>query len=116
MKNAKIFIALLLLVPSVTWANRIIVNSIYPEEAVQKCIEGWVMVEFSVLSNGTTINHKVIDSKPKGVFEKSALEAAKIISYENFPNAIGKRTDGVQTKYSYKLDKGSPQYAHCNKT
>ena len=63
-----VIIAILCLAPVVAFATTYKVESIYPEDAVKKCIEGWAMVEFSMPESGETINHKVIDSNPKGVF------------------------------------------------
>lgn len=95
------------------WSTSYRITSVYPDEAIQKCIEGWVLVEYTVLTDGTTVNHKVIDSSPKGIFDKSALKSAKKLNYAHQPEALGKRTDGVQFKYTFNLDRGSPAYAHC---
>lgn len=47
----------------------------YPIKAARKKIEGWVKVEFSVLDNGSVFNIKVIESKPKRIFNRAAIKA-----------------------------------------
>lgn len=49
----------------------------YPRKAAIKGIEGWVKLRFMVLEDGSVTNIVVIDSKPRRVFEKSAIRAIK---------------------------------------
>ena len=111
--NSTKCILIVVLVSTVAWGTTIKITSNYPEEAIRKCIEGWVIVEYSVLRDGTTINHKVVDSVPKGVFEESALESARKLNYAGNTELTGKRINGVQFKYSFSLDRDSPAHAHC---
>ncbi|HMB70453.1 MAG TPA: energy transducer TonB, partial [bacterium] len=54
---------------------------IYPHHAVSQGIEGSVVVEFTVTTSGAVRDVVVIDAQPKGVFEKSAIEAALRFRY-----------------------------------
>lgn len=47
----------------------------YPAKAAREKIEGWVKVEFTVNEFGRPINVKVIDSKPRRIFEYETLKA-----------------------------------------
>jgi protein TonB len=48
----------------------------YPAQALSRKIEGWVMVKFNITKDGTVDAVEVVDSKPKGVFEREAVRAA----------------------------------------
>ena len=50
---------------------------VYPREAQRNGIEGWVDVEFTIASDGTTQDLLVRDSQPRDVFDKSALESLR---------------------------------------
>ena len=45
----------------------------FPVDAVRRRIEGWVLLEYTLDSNGAPLGMQVIDSSPKGYFEKAAL-------------------------------------------
>lgn len=47
----------------------------YPAKAAREKIEGWVKVEFTVNELGRPINVKVIDSKPKRIFDYETIKA-----------------------------------------
>ena len=52
-----------------------------PEVAWQNKIDGWVLVTFSVTPQGTTRNVRVLDAKPRGVFEEKVVSAVEDWSY-----------------------------------
>jgi protein TonB len=47
----------------------------YPRDAARNGITGWVQLEVTVNPDGTVRGCKVMDSKPKGLFEASAVAA-----------------------------------------
>jgi len=47
----------------------------YPYRAERKKIEGWVKVSFVITAQGTVQDAIVVDAKPKGIFDKAALQA-----------------------------------------
>lgn len=54
----------------------------YPHTATIKGIEGWVMVEFTITPGGTVADARVVDSEPKGVFDRETLRAIKRWKYQ----------------------------------
>jgi TonB family protein len=53
------------------------VTAEYPRSAQYAAIEGWVDVEFTIAPDGSTQDFTIRDANPRGVFEKSALDALK---------------------------------------
>ena len=51
------------------------VNPSYPAQAAEQGIEGWVVLEFGVTSQGTVENIRVIESHPSDVFDEEAKRA-----------------------------------------
>ncbi|MFT7674993.1 MAG: protein TonB, partial [Gammaproteobacteria bacterium] len=81
------------------------VAPIYPQRAANRNIEGYVVVEYTISSSGQVINVKVIEAKPKGVFDKSAIAAAKRFKYK--PRKVdGKHVavNGVKNKFTFVLE------------
>ena len=52
----------------------------WPQAAVG--VEGWVLLRFTVLPNGTVSNVEVKESSPAGVFDASAVEALRQWKYQ----------------------------------
>ncbi len=53
----------------------------YPRQALSRGVTGYVIMEFNVTEIGTVENVVVIESKPTGVFDKSAIDAATKFRY-----------------------------------
>lgn len=53
------------------------IQPMYPPEAVRSKIEGWVEVEFTVNEMGIVTNAKIINSKPRRVFDAVTLKALR---------------------------------------
>jgi TonB family protein len=51
--------------------------AVYPREAVREGVEGWVDVEFTIASDGTTQELVVRDAQRRDVFEKAALDSVR---------------------------------------
>lgn len=47
----------------------------YPVRAVNRGIEGWVLVEFTITGTGAVKDAKVVDAKPANIFNDAALKA-----------------------------------------
>lgn len=51
------------------------VPPVYPKDAQRAGTEGWVQVEFTIAPDGTTRDLAVLNSEPKQVFDKAALDS-----------------------------------------
>jgi protein TonB len=49
----------------------------YPPRALQRGIEGWVVVEFTITPVGSVEDPRVVDANPPGVFEQTTLRAVR---------------------------------------
>ena len=77
----------------------------YPMRAIQRGIEGYVIVGFSVDHAGLVFDAFVIESAPEGVFEGSALKAIKKFKYKaKMSDGKAVASTGQQYLFSYKLD------------
>ncbi|MGQ0502352.1 MAG: energy transducer TonB [Panacagrimonas sp.] len=82
------------------------VAPVYPPRAMQRGLEGWVLVEFTVTASGTVRDVMAIDADPKGVFDEAAIDAAQKFRYK--PRVVsGKPVDvsGVQNVIRFELEK-----------
>lgn len=53
----------------------------YPTAALQKGIEGWVQVEFTIDTNGTILQPTIISHSPSRIFDRAVLTALKKSRY-----------------------------------
>ena len=47
----------------------------YPPRALQRGLEGWVQVQFTITATGTVKDAVVVDAMPKNIFDDAALKA-----------------------------------------
>lgn len=64
-----------------------------PEVAWQNKISGWVLVAFSVSPRGKTRDVRVLDARPRGVFEEKVISAVEDWQYQ--VNFSGKNTGNI---------------------
>ena len=77
----------------------------YPSGPLTRGKEGYVVVGFSVSASGAVFDSFVIESEPKGVFDRSALKAISKFKYK--PRMVGGKpvsTDGQHYKFTYKIE------------
>jgi len=67
----------------------VVIRPMYPQEAAMDGTEGWVKIEFTITEVGTVKDPKVIDSKPKRIFNREAIRA--ILKWKFKPRVV----DGV---------------------
>jgi protein TonB len=82
------------------------VQPTYPRRALDRGIEGWVIVEFTVAANGSVRDPFVVDAKPKKIFDRAALKAVSKFKYK--PRVIDGETvevGGVQNKITFAVAK-----------
>jgi len=54
----------------------------YPARALERGVEGWVDIEFTVATDGTTRDPVVRAAEPEGIFDRAALQAVGRWRYE----------------------------------
>lgn len=57
------------------------VEPVYPQRALRRGIEGYVVVEFTVTARGNVENPRVVEADPEGVFDQAAMDAARKFKY-----------------------------------
>ena len=81
------------------------VAPIYPRRALSRGIEGYVIVEFIVTKQGSVRSPMIIESKPKGIFDQAAKEAAKKFKYKpRVIDGVATEVAGVQNKITFKMN------------
>jgi hypothetical protein len=48
---------------------------IYPQEALDNCVEGWVQLSYDFNEDNKASDIRVVDSEPTGIFEEAAISA-----------------------------------------
>lgn len=80
------------------------VPPVYPPSALQQRIEGWVLVEFTIGTEGQVKNPRVVAAEPVNVFEQSALDAVQRFRFR--PRLMGSQpveVTGVQNRIRFRL-------------
>ena len=81
------------------------VAPVYPRRALQRGIEGYVIVEFIVTKQGSVRDPVVVEANPQGIFERAAMDAALKFKYK--PRVVnGEPTEvaGVQNRITFEID------------
>ena len=79
----------------------------YPRRALKKGIEGYVTLEFTVTTLGTVIDPVVIEAKPKNIFNRAAINAAKKFKYKpKIVDGKAQQVTGVRNIIRFEMDKG----------
>jgi protein TonB len=81
------------------------VQAIYPRRAMQRGIQGYVIVEFTVNKIGAVKDPIVIEANPQGIFEQAALDA--VVKFKYKPRVInGEPTAvaGVQNRITFEIE------------
>lgn len=92
-------ILLLVIFSNVTLAEEyypplIHIKPTYPKQALENCIEGFVVLSYILSKDHEALDIKVVRSEPKGVFDEAALKNFKR-SLPSFikDSKVGKRTE-----------------------
>lgn len=81
----------------------------YPVQALQRGIEGWVQVSFTIGINGEVLDPKIIAQHPSRIFSKSVLKAIKHSRYRpQFFDGQPVVMQGVVEQFTFKLQPQSP--------
>jgi protein TonB len=77
----------------------------YPRRALQRGIEGYVIVEYTVTKLGTVANPRVIEAEPPGMFDEAAIKSA--LKYKYKPRVVDGEpieVPGVRTIIRFELE------------
>jgi protein TonB len=80
------------------------VSAVYPRRALQRGIEGYVDVEFTVTKLGSVANPQVIQASPEGIFDQSALDAT--LKYKYKPRVVNgepMEVSGVEVRVKFEI-------------
>ncbi len=78
-------------------------SPVYPAIAAQKGLEGWVIVEFDVLADGTVTNIGVVESSDR-IFERSARNAAAKFRFKpHVVEGVPQVTTGVRNIFRFHM-------------
>lgn len=77
----------------------------YPNRALQRGIEGWCLVAFTVNENGGVEGARVVDGEPQGIFDSASLRAVSRFRFNpRMENGTAVKTHDVQYVFTYQLD------------
>jgi len=80
------------------------VAPVYPRRAQTRGIEGYVLLQFTVTKTGAVINPEVIESKPPGIFDRAAMNAALKFKYKpKVVNGAAIDVAGVRNRITFEL-------------
>ena len=81
------------------------VSPVYPRRALQRGIEGYVIVEFVVDKTGAVKSPIVIEANPEGLFDRAALDAALKFKYKpRVVNGEATEVSGVQNRITFEIN------------
>ena len=81
------------------------INPEYPQRALSRGIEGWVIVQFTITAAGTVKDAKVIDADPKGIFDAAAVKAILRWRYNpKVEEGVAVERVGIRTMLRFQLE------------
>ncbi len=79
----------------------------YPVRALQRNIEGWAQVKFTITAAGTVDPQsiEISDAQPRGMFDSSAMRAIAQFTFKpRMQNGVAVEMPNVQYVFRYDLD------------
>lgn len=78
----------------------------YPNRALSRGIEGWVLLEFTISAIGQAISPIIIEAQPAGIFNRAAINAVKKWKYRpKTENGRAVQRPGVRQLISFAITK-----------
>lgn len=77
----------------------------YPQRALARGLEGWVLVSFTIAASGAVTDPMVVDADPAGVFDAAALRA--VMRYRYRPQIVAgvpTATPGMLLRIYFELE------------
>jgi protein TonB len=81
------------------------VQAAYPRRALQRGIEGYVVVEFTVTKQGSVRDPVVVEAEPEGIFDQAAMDA--VLKFKYKPRVIdgeAVEVDGVRNRMTFEMN------------
>jgi protein TonB len=85
------------------------IEPVYPQRALDRGIEGWVDVEFTVTEVGSISEPTILHSHPSGIFNRAALRAIERWKYE--PKVVDGQPvsrPGMRNRFRFKMNEAGP--------
>lgn len=80
------------------------VQPLYPEEARERELEGWVDMLITVTKNGSVTNPRVTHAQPPSVFNRAAISCVKKWKYRpKIENGIAVAVNNVKARVTFQL-------------
>ena len=77
----------------------------YPSRAQRRGIEGYAVVQFTITVDGKIENLQIVESEPKGVFDRSAIKAASNHQFDPcIENGQAVEITDKKLKFTFKLE------------
>ncbi len=77
----------------------------YPRRALERGIEGFVLVEFTITETGSVEDVVVIQAMPPGMFNGAAVRAARRLKYKpRVVDGVPERVTGVPHNFRFELE------------
>lgn len=81
------------------------VQPVYPRRALEMDLEGWVLVEFDVTSEGTVTNARVVESSHP-LFEKAAVDTALKFRFKaQVVDGVARPTTGLRNLFRFEMER-----------
>jgi protein TonB len=78
-------------------------SPVYPARALQAGLEGWVVVQFDVMADGTVTNVSVVESSDS-IFDRSARRAAAKFRFKpHVVDGVPQVTTGVRNIFRFRM-------------
>lgn len=78
----------------------------YPRRALDRGIQGWVQVEFTITPEGTVTDAKVVAADPPGIFNEAAIRSILRWRYNpKMQDGVAVERIGVRTVVRFELEK-----------
>ena len=101
----KLVIFVILITIGDTHATTIRIPPVYPKEAYENCIEGYVLLEFTITGKGEVADIVILESVPKGIFDEASVNTLKKFKYKpKLQNGVPITIRNVQSKISFELE------------
>ena len=81
------------------------INPDYPPRALDRGLEGWVQVQFTITATGTVKDAIVVNAEPKNIFDDAALKAIARWRYNpKVESGAAVERVGVQTRIVFNVE------------